>query len=196
MATEKSSFKKKIPNIITLLRIVLAPVLYYLVFLKFQSLDDGFFATSVLAVYILVALLDNLDGFLARKFEAVSNFGKIADPIADKLLFGGLLIVIAVCLNNLVVIIWVFIIIARELFITVFRAVFVKKYEVVIAANVFGKLKTAFQATAIGFFIAPLTILPPFFTFLAYLLLLSAAILSLISAGIYVDAAQKGVHRN
>ena len=74
---------RKLPNILTMLRLVMAlafvPIFFY-------ELHNGLNGTWSLSLYVTASVTDILDGYLARKFSAISNFGKIVDPLADKLL--------------------------------------------------------------------------------------------------------------
>ena len=129
---------KKLPNIITLMRVVLIPV-----FIVFLMLGHNYIATGI---FVFAALSDALDGYLARKLDVVSDFGKIMDPLADKLLVFSALI----CLVELGDIPgWmVIIILARELTITSLRSIAAAEGNI-IAAGMSGKIKTVFQMVAI-----------------------------------------------
>jgi CDP-diacylglycerol--glycerol-3-phosphate 3-phosphatidyltransferase len=139
-----------LPNMLTLLRILLIPVFWYL--LMFQ---DGQNATTRLAatvVFVLASITDFVDGALARKQGLVTTFGKIADPMADKALTGAALIGLSV-LDELFW--WVTIlIILREVGVTVVRFVVLK--HGVIPASRGGKLKTIFQMVGITMFLLPI----------------------------------------
>jgi CDP-diacylglycerol--glycerol-3-phosphate 3-phosphatidyltransferase len=138
-----------IANVLTVLRIVLVPV-----FLVALFVDDGhstpwrIAATSIFAV---AAITDRVDGQLARKYGLVTDFGKIADPIADKALIGAAL----VGLSLLGQLSWWFtvIIAVRELGITMMR--FAVLHHGVIPAGRGGKLKTLVQSLAIGLYLIP-----------------------------------------
>lgn len=133
------------PNLYTLLRILLVPVFWYALF----NLDNPFLAVII---FWIAAITDLIDGYLARKHNLISNFGKIADPIADKALTGaawvglsiiGVLPWFATCL-----------ILFREIGITLLRLFMLNK--TVVAADRGGKLKTTFQITTISFFLVNL----------------------------------------
>ena len=130
-----------LPNILTLLRIVAVPVI--VVALLDETPNGDAFAA---AVFALAAFTDGLDGYIARRRRAVTNFGKLMDPLADKLLIVAALISL-VSLDRLAA--WVaMVIIARELAVTGLRAVAAEQ-GVVIAASWLGKVKTALQVVAI-----------------------------------------------
>ncbi|HET9074147.1 MAG TPA: CDP-diacylglycerol--glycerol-3-phosphate 3-phosphatidyltransferase [Solirubrobacteraceae bacterium] len=129
---------RQLPNILTGVRIALVPALVLALLLKTGSGD-------VLAaiVFCAASFTDGLDGYLARRNDIVSDFGKLMDPIADKLLIISSMIVL-VSLGRLAA--WVaMVIIAREFAVTVLRAAVGSRQGVVISASQFGKLKTLFQ---------------------------------------------------
>lgn len=106
-----------------------------------------------LAIFIVASLTDFLDGYIARKYNMVSNFGKFMDPLADKLLVCSALIGL-LALGNINAYL-VMIIIARDFIISGFRLIASDK-GVVIAANWLGKVKTTMQMIMIGFMIGNL----------------------------------------
>ena len=132
-----------LPNKLTILRVFLVPV-----FVVFMLTDLGGRYSNWIALVIFVAasLTDSLDGYLARKNNLVTNFGKFMDPLADKLLVCSALI----CLMAIDrVPAWmVLIIIAREFIISGFRLV-ASDAGVVIAASYWGKFKTISQVVMI-----------------------------------------------
>ena len=139
-----------IANIVTVIRILLVPVFIWLLFLDDRS--DGIWRYVATALFILAIATDGVDGHLARGRNLITNVGIILDPIADKLLIGGALVSLSI-LGDLWW--WVTIVIlVRELGITVFRFVVIRKR--VIPASKGGKLKTVFQSIAISLFLAPL----------------------------------------
>jgi CDP-diacylglycerol--glycerol-3-phosphate 3-phosphatidyltransferase len=134
-------FPLNVPNVLTLLRIVLVPVV--VVALLDETPDGDVIAAIVFAV---AAFTDGLDGYIARRNKQVTTFGKLMDPLADKLLVIAALISL-VSLDRLEA--WVaMVIIARELAVTGLRSIAAER-GVVIAASWLGKLKTALQIAAI-----------------------------------------------
>lgn len=123
-----------LPNKLTLIRIVLVPVCMALM------LTNHFYIA--LGVFIVASITDFFDGYIARKHNLVTSFGKIMDPLADKILvFGALLCFLQLGFINA----WcVAIILAREFFVTGMRVVAVDKGKV-IAASWWGKVKTNVQ---------------------------------------------------
>lgn len=132
-----------LPNKLTLLRILLVPV-----FLVFMYIPMPFQYTLALVVFAAASITDALDGNIARKRNLVTTFGKFADPLADKVLVLAALAafadVDAIPVNGIVVTI----IAAREFLVSGLRLVTAEK-GVVVAAGIWGKLKTAFTMVAI-----------------------------------------------
>ena len=127
-----------LPNKLTMLRIILIPV--FMIFL----LTGHWYISAV--IFVVASVTDTLDGQIARRYNLVTNFGKIMDPLADKLLvFSALL-----CMIQLgVVPAWmVVIMLARELLIVSLRAVAAPQ-GIVIAASWWGKIKTITQMAAV-----------------------------------------------
>jgi CDP-diacylglycerol--glycerol-3-phosphate 3-phosphatidyltransferase len=130
-----------LPNVLTVLRIMLVPVL---VVALLGNTPSGDVLAAV--VFALASLTDFIDGYLARARDSVTTFGKLMDPLADKLLIVGALLSL-VSLHRLEG--WVaMVIIARELAVTVLRAN-AGQSGVVIEASMFGKVKTCVQIAAI-----------------------------------------------
>jgi CDP-diacylglycerol--glycerol-3-phosphate 3-phosphatidyltransferase len=142
-----------IANIVTVIRILLVPVFIWLLFLDNHA--DGLWRWVATALFVLAIATDGVDGHLARGRNLITNVGIILDPIADKLLIGGALVSLAI-LGDLGPFGWWItgIILVRELGITIFRFVVIRKR--VIPASKGGKLKTVFQSIAISLFLAPL----------------------------------------
>ncbi len=146
----------KIPNYLTIFRIVLvpiivallfiqSPILYQFEFLKLtSSVSITFFVSGLL--FVIACITDFLDGYLARKNNWISDFGKIWDPVADKLLTSSLFISFAVL--NLIPFYFVIIMVARDVIVDAYRQSATKK-GIVTPANIYGKLKTIFQMLAI-----------------------------------------------
>ncbi|WP_290371086.1 CDP-diacylglycerol--glycerol-3-phosphate 3-phosphatidyltransferase [Ruania halotolerans] len=135
-----------LPNALTMLRVVLVPVF---VLLLWQ--DSAGTQVGALGVFIAAAITDKLDGSIARSRGIVTNFGKIADPFADKLLTGSAFVMLSV----LGVIPWwvTIVILVREVGITILRFVMVRRS--VMAASNGGKLKTVLQIVAICLLLLP-----------------------------------------
>jgi CDP-diacylglycerol--glycerol-3-phosphate 3-phosphatidyltransferase len=136
-----------VPNVLTVIRILLVPVL---IVALLEKTGGGDLLAAI--VFAIASLTDAIDGYLARSRNWVTTFGKLMDPIADKLLIVAALIAL-VSLNRLAA--WVaMVIIAREFAVTVLRVAVGTQQGVVISANAFGKLKTAFQVLMVMLLIA------------------------------------------
>jgi CDP-diacylglycerol---glycerol-3-phosphate 3-phosphatidyltransferase len=135
-----------VPNVLTVVRILLVPVLVVALLDKTSSGD-----LLAAIVFAAASLTDAIDGYLARSRNWVTTFGKLMDPIADKLLIVAALIAL-VSLSRLEA--WVaMVIISREIAVTVLRAA-AGAQGTVIAANSLGKLKTALQVAMVMVLIA------------------------------------------
>ncbi|HEV7770587.1 MAG TPA: CDP-diacylglycerol--glycerol-3-phosphate 3-phosphatidyltransferase [Solirubrobacterales bacterium] len=134
-------FPLNLPNALTLLRIVAVPVVVVALLGETPNGD-----TLAAIVFALAALTDGLDGYFARSRDAVTTFGKLMDPLADKLLITGALISL-VSLNRLEA--WVaMVIIAREIAVTILRTI-ANERGIVISASWLGKVKTVLQIAAV-----------------------------------------------
>jgi len=139
-------FAPNLPNGLTMLRILLVPVL---VVALLDETPNGDLMAAI--VFALASATDAMDGYIARARNAITSFGKLMDPIADKLLIIAALVAL-VSLDRLAA--WVaMVIIARELTVTITRMQ-ANQQGVVIAANWWGKSKTIVQVAAIFFLIA------------------------------------------
>ena len=129
----------RLANLLTLLRLFLIPPFIYC----FQA---GMMR-SALTIFAVAALTDNLDGKIARR-QGVTGFGKFMDPLADKLLIGAALFCLALFkrVDGGLIPLWmVFIIIGREVLVTLLRVVFIAKYGQVVSASQWGKYKMTSQ---------------------------------------------------
>jgi len=165
-------------NIITAVRIALAPV--FVVLLVLDGGADGPLRFAAAALFIVAIATDGVDGMLARRRNLVTNLGILLDPIADKLLTGAALVMLAV-LAELPV--WVVaVILVREWGITLFR--FIMLRDRVIPASRGGKLKTVVQAVAISFALVPLWQLVGEWVFVVNTVLMTAAVILTLVTGI------------
>ena len=141
-----------IANILTMVRIVLVPV-----FVGFMLAGGTAWRLAALATFCVASLTDVLDGRLARSRGLVTDFGKIADPVADKALTGAALI----CLSALGELPWwvTGVIMFREIGVTALRFWVIRRG--VIAASRGGKLKTLLQVIAICLYVLPGALSPP-----------------------------------
>jgi CDP-diacylglycerol--glycerol-3-phosphate 3-phosphatidyltransferase len=141
-----------IPNILALIRLCLAPIMFTLLVNQdssiFQNIHTSWLNYFAAFIFVIASATDFFDGYIARTFNQVTQLGKILDPLADKMLtlagFLGLMMVGAASP-------WaVFLIITRELFITGLRVSAVAE-GIDISASWMGKVKTVAQMIAIGF---------------------------------------------
>jgi len=134
-------FLKNVPNSLSIFRIILS------LFVPFLLYTNSFLLRIwAFVIFIVATITDILDGFIARKFNVITNFGKIVDPIADKLLVFGFLTTLILLK---VIPWWVLIpLVIREISVTGFRFYFLKKGKAV-AAITSGKIKTAVQITTL-----------------------------------------------
>lgn len=135
--------KMNLPNKLTVLRVALIP--FFMFFLLFFELGERLHMILAMIVFIVASLTDMLDGKIARSQNLVTTFGKFLDPLADKLLVMVALITFA--FERLIDPVSVVIILSREFMVTGLRLV-VAGEGVVVAAGIWGKLKTAFTMIA------------------------------------------------
>lgn len=129
-------------NKITLARIVMIPI-----FIVLMLLDFPYHMAAAFIVFIAASLTDKLDGYLARKYNMITDFGKFMDPLADKLMVTGAFVVL-IQLGRIDA--WiVFVILAREFAVTGLRTLAAAQ-NVIIAASNYGKIKTVTQIIAIA----------------------------------------------
>jgi CDP-diacylglycerol--glycerol-3-phosphate 3-phosphatidyltransferase/cardiolipin synthase len=137
-----------IPNLITLSRIILIPLIIGLYYVPYEYLSDQGKNLLATIVFILAAATDWLDGYLARRLDQMSAFGEFLDPVADKLIVAGALIVL-VWLQRVDMLV-ALIIIGREIAISALREWMAKVGQAKSVAVAFiGKLKTVSQMIAI-----------------------------------------------
>lgn len=135
--------KMNLPNKLTILRMILVPV--FIVFMALPT-EWGWPVYTAFGIFVLASITDQLDGFIARKYNLVTKFGKIMDPLADKLLVAAGFVML-VGLN--VIPAWIVaIVIARDFFVNGLR-MFGADNNKDLAAGISGKIKTAFQLIAI-----------------------------------------------
>ncbi len=137
---------KHIPNIITIIRIALLPFVFLFYLTDFVPYSQYI----AIAIFLIAAGTDFLDGMIARKYNLVSNVGKLLDPIADKMLYySGLFLIIVTNILPIWACVLIYMInLCRDFAIDCLRMIAATKGSV-LAANVFGKIKTiiAFIAT-------------------------------------------------
>lgn len=173
-----------VPNIITIVRILMAPALFWMLLTDGGELGPLRYVAA--AFFVVGIATDSIDGHIARSRNLVTDFGKILDPIADKLLTGGAI----VCLSILGELAWwvTIVILVRELGITAYRMAVLRNK--VIPASRGGKLKTVLQAVAIAFFLTPLWVwLGDWVHWVNGALMTAAVIATLLSGADYLAKA-------
>lgn len=177
-------FSWNVPNILTITRMVLVPVFLVVFLLHPNDQTWRFWAT---AIFVVAILTDSADGYIARKYDLVTNFGKIWDSIADKSLTGGAFIVLSV-VGELP---WwmTVIILLREWGITALRFA-ILQYGVM-AANRGGKLKTLVQSFALIAFLLWLPELGFWFEVVKWTLMWIAFLLTVVTGVDYLYEAYK-----
>ena len=138
-----------LPNKLTILRILLVPIMVIIPYLKIQGvfLDIPISFLIMELIFIIASITDKLDGTIARKRNLVTTFGKFLDPIADKILVLAALIIL-VELGKIPG--WIpIIVLFREFVVSGYRLIAVGNGGKVIAASIWGKLKTVSQMIAI-----------------------------------------------
>ena len=180
--TEKRSSNLNVPNVLTVLRIIMVPLFVAVLF--WQPANQGWRFTAS-GIFVAAMLTDLADGYIARRYDLITDFGKLWDPIADKALTGAAFISLSL-LGELP---WYFtvLILVREWGITWLRAA-IAKYGIM-AANRGGKLKTVTQSLALIVFLAWLPSLPGAVQFLAWVLMWAALILTLVTVADYIREA-------
>lgn len=141
VTAEITGWRRTVPNLLTLIRIILVPLLVlFLALYNYQGIKS--YLAIGLVVFCVAAYTDRIDGRLARRWEVVSNFGKIADPIADK----ALMLVCFILLSCWLDLFWWFtiVVIVREAAVTVLRMILLRQ-QVVVPASKGGKIKTVLQ---------------------------------------------------
>ena len=138
-----------LPNKLTVFRIILVPIIVIISLInipgEFMGVPTNMIVMGI--IFIIASLTDKLDGYLARKNSQVTTFGKFLDPIADKILVLAAMIIF-VELNKLPS--WVpIIVLFREFIVSGYRLIAVEKNGTVIAASIWGKLKTVTQMIAL-----------------------------------------------
>ena len=165
-----------LPNKLTLLRVCLIPI--FLLLYPAGILGDPLSRYAALGVFVIASITDALDGHIARSRNLITNFGKLMDPMADKLLVAAAIIAMV---ETSALPAWiVIIIISREFLITGFRMLALER-GVVIAASSWGKFKTISQIAMIILIL--LGFIP---NFILYPVIAAAAILTVVSAADYI----------
>lgn len=197
----------KLPNYITIFRMVMVVIILILLLTPWQlivgSVPNIFHDVNLVyfiafILFLIASISDFFDGYLARKYHLISNFGKFMDPIADKMLVNSLLILLLVKqayapLHMNVPLVAVIVMIARDLVVDGLRLV-ASERQIVLAANIFGKIKTVLQMCAISLILLndwPFSLLYGTTPYVSLVLIYLAAAVSLLSGIIYVGQNYK-----
>lgn len=183
-----------IANVLTMVRIALVPVFIWFLVLDTQGqvfgpgsveASNGGWRWAAAGVFALAVLTDKIDGDLARSRNLVTDFGKIADPIADKLLIGAGLVMLSL-LGELPW--WVTVVIlARELGVTVLRMVVIR-YGVMPASRG-GKLKTVLQSAGLLLMLLPLVVFASWLADVAFWIMILALVVTVVTGFDYLFSA-------
>ncbi len=185
-----------IANVLTMLRIVLVPVFVWLLLLDAEgSLAEAFgggleaqnggWRWAAAGLFALAMITDKIDGDLARSRNLITDFGKIADPIADKLLIGSGLIMLSL-LGELPW--WVTVVIlVRELGITLLRMVMLRTQ--VMPASRGGKLKTVLQTAGLQLMLLPLVVIAGWLADVAFWIMIAALVVTVVTGVDYLISA-------
>lgn len=171
-----------LPNVLTVLRIAGVPLFLWLLLQESGNSDSWRWGAFV--AFALLMATDKLDGYLARSRNLVTDFGKIADPIADK----ALMLAALVGLNIIGVLPWwiTAIIVVREGGITIWRMFALRRGKVVPASRG-GQIKTVLQSAAVALFLAPLSWL----FWPAWIVMIAAVIVTVVTGVQYLLDARR-----
>ena len=173
---------KHVPNILTIIRFLLIPIIVIFAF------EDNYIATII--VLTISGLTDVLDGYIARKYNFITNFGKLMDPLADKMTQVALLGTLAI---QKIIPVWIIVVVIIKEFLMVSGASFLYGKELVVSSKWYGKLATVlfyvaivcslftqyWNGTLVGHPEYSLPMIPEFHTYIYYLAVLTT-IFSLI----------------
>lgn len=134
----QKNIQKNIPNILTIFRFILIPIILYFIFTRHYLLGFIFFTIS--------GITDILDGAIARKFNLVTNFGKLMDPLADKL---TQISVLATLVFQKIIPFWILVVVLLKELLMIIGASFLYGKDVVVYSKWFGKLATVLFYLAI-----------------------------------------------
>lgn len=164
VSNNQKTFVKKIPNILTIVRMCCFPIITIFLILSiyvvipFYSLNNPLSKTNEVysqinvyhfvagVIFVFACLTDFVDGFVARKYQCESTFGKLWDPLADKLIVNSVLILFA--WQKLIPVYIPIIMIARDIVVNAYK-MYAASQNVIVAADYFGKAKTVAQMAAI-----------------------------------------------
>ncbi len=138
-------------NKLTIFRMILVPIMVVFAYLPMGGEVSGVAVTMIImdAIFIIASITDKLDGYIARSRNQVTTFGKFLDPLADKILVLSAMVILV---EKGLLPAWIpVIVLAREFIVSGFRLIAVQKGGTVIAASIWGKIKTVTQMVALIF---------------------------------------------
>jgi len=197
---------KLVPNFLTVLRLFLTGFLFWMIMISENVDNRTMFLNAAFIFFVITGLTDIVDGYIARRFDAVSKFGRIVDPLADKILICGCFICFAIIgrpiifdwnTTVLTIIHWsvVVILIVREATVTLVRQ-YAEDKGIVFPASVYGKLKMFSQSFGVGTVLVKMNHLETatwanWFTLIVFALIIITTIVSGLEALIRLFAEQK-----
>jgi len=154
MSSTQKSLTYSIPNLLTYGRILAVPLIVLCFFKDGQLNPSNFARWLALGIFVVASLTDFLDGYLARKWQQMSNIGKMLDPIADKLLVSVILLLLAAEGSIAGWALWAgVIILCREILVSGLRE-YLAALQVSVPVTMLAKWKTTIQMVAIGLLLA------------------------------------------
>jgi len=199
-------FIKKVPNILTVMRLILTFFLFWMILVSDKVHNRTMFLDIAFVFFVVTGLTDIVDGYIARRYDATSKFGRIYDPLADKILICGSFICFAIMgrphlfdwpAGALAVIQWtlVAILIIREAMVTVIRQ-HAEQRGIKFPASVYGKLKMFTQSFGVGTVLVKMNHLEDavwanWFTAIVYVLIIITTVGSGLEALLRLMAANR-----
>lgn len=170
-----------LPNKLTIFRILLVPVIVFILLSNFIPLDFQMRRYIATFIFVVASVTDAVDGHIARKYNLHTNFGKFMDPLADKILVISIMIALMIMKDALVNLsaFVVIIIISREFFVTGFR-ILAAEQNIIIAASFWGKIKTIVQMFMVILLL--LNINNIFLIYISKILIFLSVVLTIVSA--------------
>ena len=180
--TKMNEYKKQIPNILTTLRFLMVPLFWWAFWNPDTVFEGRMLSFDICAT---AGVTDLVDGYLARKYKAISTYGKLMDPVADKLM--TLSVLICFMLVGYTPTFFVAIFVAKDLILCIGALVLLRKKDIVVYSDIFGKAATYFlsMGLAMTFF----EVLRPYNMYVLYL----GLVVALIAFARYVNSAIKNL---
>ena len=142
---------KYLPNLLTIIRILLTPICIYFLIQHHALSNEGFSSEALLSflIFIAASLTDAFDGYYARKYNLISRLGTFLDPLADKILVISIFTCFFYMYSNIVDVYVIIMIVFRDVFVTLIRLFMEYKGHTMLTSNL-SKIKTAIQIIAIN----------------------------------------------